>query len=115
MPPVVAMLSPAALPMLGSVYGIAQPPCGKPPRVSSSGRPGPWITPSSVMLRNTTTLLIWISFLKAKRLMELDASCQIQLLPETDMPGEARFRRPRVFQRFADPMGGHWNRIHKER
>src|SRR5260370_41867330 len=39
-PPVVAMLSPAALPISGSAYGSAQPPCPKPPRLSSSHTPG---------------------------------------------------------------------------
>src|SRR6202165_5215847 len=49
-PPVVAMLSPAARPMSESAYGPAQPPCLKPPRRSSSGRPGACITTSCVRL-----------------------------------------------------------------
>src|SRR6266852_994580 len=44
--------------MTESAYGIAQPPCSKPPRRSSSGRPGACITPSSVRLVNATILLI---------------------------------------------------------
>src|SRR5712692_5592128 len=58
MPSVVAPLSAAALPISGSAYGCPQPPCSKPPRRSSSGRPGAWTTPSRVRLMNTTILRI---------------------------------------------------------
>src|SRR5712692_10313770 len=58
MPSVVAPLSAAALPISGSAYGCPQPPCSKPPRRSSSGRPGAWMTPSRVRLMNTTILRI---------------------------------------------------------
>src|SRR5918996_349024 len=57
MPPVVAIPSPACLPIISSVYGTAQPPWANPPRVSSSGRPGACMTPSSVTLSNTTILM----------------------------------------------------------
>src|SRR5688500_17433563 len=33
--------------MISSKYGIAHPPCSNPPLLSSSGWPGPCITPSS--------------------------------------------------------------------
>src|SRR5262245_12532246 len=56
------MLSPATLARTGSASGVrtcmfAQPPWAKPPRGSSSGRPGACMTPSSVRFMNTTTLL----------------------------------------------------------
>src|SRR3990172_1667107 len=38
-------------------YGRVQPPWTKPPSVSSSGAPGAWITPSSVMNSCTTIFL----------------------------------------------------------
>ena len=53
--------------MIGSKYGRAQPPCSKPPRVSSSGRPGACITPSSVKLRFATTLLKYTACLAPGR------------------------------------------------
>src|SRR5438094_2369448 len=51
--------------MTGSLPGIAQPPRSKPPRTSSSGRPGACITPSSVRWLVTTTLLIEVPFRRA--------------------------------------------------
>src|SRR5947199_10209030 len=48
----------AAAPTTASIRGVAQPPCSKPPRRSSSGRPGACMTPSSVIFVNTTTLLM---------------------------------------------------------
>src|SRR5216684_3608891 len=63
MPSVVAPLSAAALPISGSAYGCPQPPCSKPPRRSSSGRPGAWMTPSRVRLMNTTILRIRASLI----------------------------------------------------
>src|SRR2546421_10998742 len=42
--------------MTSSPWGAAQPPWAKPPRGSSSARPGPCITPSSVMWLCTTSL-----------------------------------------------------------
>src|SRR5215211_1284616 len=48
--------------MASSPRGNAQPPCANPSRVSSSGWPGPCITPSSVTWLITTTLPICPSF-----------------------------------------------------
>src|ERR687898_3253444 len=48
--------------MTSSLLDMAQPPCWKPPRVSSSGRPGACITPSSVKCSVTEISLIWCSF-----------------------------------------------------
>src|SRR5438034_4552505 len=45
--------------MTESIRDDAQPPWSKPPRRSSSGRPGACMTPSSVRWLKTTTLLIW--------------------------------------------------------
>src|SRR6266566_7279944 len=42
------MRSPILATIASSLYGTAQPPRSNPSRVSSSGRPGPCITPSSV-------------------------------------------------------------------
>src|ERR671919_2696908 len=49
---------PISLNFTSSLYGMAHPPCRKPPRVSSSGAPGDCMTPSSVTLLTTTTLRI---------------------------------------------------------
>src|SRR5262245_26491939 len=43
-------------------YGCVQPPCVKPPSVSSSAPPGAWITPSSVMNSATISSLMFYSF-----------------------------------------------------
>src|ERR1700681_1062324 len=51
--------------MASSAYGRAQPPWVKPPRTSSSARPGACITPSRVRLLNTITLPIRSSSLVA--------------------------------------------------
>ena len=54
--------SPILATIASSLYGTAQPPCANPSRVSSSGRPGPCITPSSVTLFITMTLPIFCPF-----------------------------------------------------
>src|SRR5260370_22408659 len=53
--------------MTGSLSGTAQAPRSKPPRTSSSGRPGACITPSSVTWFVTTTLLIEVPFRESRR------------------------------------------------
>src|SRR6516165_7247968 len=52
-----AMRCPRARAITSSVRPAAQPPWLKPPRVSSSGRPGDCITPSRVMWLITTSLI----------------------------------------------------------
>src|SRR5437899_2654455 len=52
--------------MTASLFGTAQPPRSKPPRTSSSGRPGACITPSSVTWLVTTTLLIKAHFRESR-------------------------------------------------
>ena len=52
------MRVPSAVITTSSTFGDAQPPCVKPSRVSSSGRPGDCMTPSSVTWLITTTRLI---------------------------------------------------------
>src|ERR1700709_2741940 len=47
--------SPIASTIAGSFLCAAQPPSPKPPRVSSSGRPGPCMTPSRVTWLTTAT------------------------------------------------------------
>src|SRR5262249_28824968 len=64
------MLSAVTLARTGSAPGLgacipAQPPCRKPPRRSSSGRPGACMTPSRVRFMNTTTLLTGASLSSA--------------------------------------------------
>src|SRR5699024_3512938 len=49
---------PAARPQPSSETGISQPPRSKPPRVSSSGPPGDWETPSRVMNRLMLSLIV---------------------------------------------------------
>src|SRR5712692_9424003 len=71
------MLSPARLAWTESAYGVAQPPCSKPPRRSSSGRPGACMTPSSVRFVNTTTLLI-SNYLRLSLLL-LWTRCYLQM------------------------------------
>src|SRR5438093_5562201 len=66
-----------------SPRGRAQPPCAKPSRRSSSGRPGACITPSSVKCISTTTLLIVTPFYQERAfspsirtaLAEIDRGC----------------------------------------
>src|ERR1700741_1110935 len=50
------MRSPMAFARTSSPYGTAQPPWAKPSRVSSSGRPGACMTPSSGRLLMPTIL-----------------------------------------------------------
>src|SRR5438445_10689717 len=50
--------SPILATVASSPYGIPQPPSANPSRVSSSGRPGPCITPSSVTQFITITFPI---------------------------------------------------------
>ena len=47
--PILPIRLPISATLSSSLPGIAQPPCANPSRVSSSGRPGLCITPSSVM------------------------------------------------------------------
>src|SRR5690242_17451081 len=56
------MRAPIAALTTSSTLRSAQPPRVNPPRVSSSGRPGPCITPSSVTWLITTIRLISASF-----------------------------------------------------
>src|SRR5918994_6792221 len=44
------------------MYGMLQPPCEKPPLVSSSSPPGAWATPSRLTNSLTITLRIAVSF-----------------------------------------------------
>src|SRR5262245_57087973 len=55
------MNSPMRCPICSSQYFTDHPPCVKPPVGSSSGPPGPCITPSSVRNVLTTSLLIVLS------------------------------------------------------
>src|SRR2546427_2683855 len=50
-----------SLPIISSQYFTDQPPCSKPPSRSSSGPPGPCITPSRVRKVPTTSLLMGFS------------------------------------------------------
>jgi hypothetical protein len=50
-----------------SFPAAAQPPCSKRSRVSSSGRPGACITPSTVTWLITITLLVGLSSIEIER------------------------------------------------
>ena len=56
------MPSPIFCIITSSPYGTAQPPRSNPSRVSSSLRPGAWITPSRLILMVASILAIGFSF-----------------------------------------------------
>ena len=67
--PAFAMPWAMACPMTASGYGPAQPPCSKPPRKSSSGRPGACITPSSDTFSTAISFLTIPSALRGASLV----------------------------------------------
>src|SRR5438270_8031795 len=88
-----SIASPMKAPIVsGSKNGIDQPPCWKPPSVSSSRPPGAWTTPSRLM-KSLITIRIVGSF--SSRSLVFRRCESVGLIGATHRPGiQVRLRRP---------------------
>src|SRR5579884_407579 len=83
--------------MARSLYGTAQPPWANPSRVSSSGRPGPCITPSSVTQFITTTLpMPLLRSLQRHRQERLELGDRLRVVLKDDRLHPDRLRAVRI-------------------